>query len=82
MGNAIVSSAGMNDDADYFELNCGGCGKKMLMRLSKIGRKFTIDCDDCERRRRTDSTPSPGRNVRASRAQDVSPIVAIECGRE
>lgn len=40
----------MNDQGDWFEVNCGGCGKKLLLQLSELGSRFTLDRGECERK--------------------------------
>lgn len=37
-------------DADTLRVNCGRCGKEMLVKLSDIEDARVIDCDECRRR--------------------------------
>jgi hypothetical protein len=47
IGNILASSSGVDDDE--IEVNCGRCGKSMIVRLADIDDKRMIDCVDCER---------------------------------
>jgi hypothetical protein len=47
----LPSAASMDDGEDEVGVNCGRCGKKLLVRVEDILDKFTIDCDECERGR-------------------------------
>jgi hypothetical protein len=35
---------------DEIQVNCGRCGKSMIVRLAEIHGKRLVDCVDCERR--------------------------------
>lgn len=48
----LPSVASMDDRDDEIEVNCGRCGKKLLLRVEDIRDKLTIDCDECEGGRR------------------------------
>ncbi len=41
--------AAMVEDNDSVQVNCGRCGKELLVRVSGIRDKMTIDCAACER---------------------------------
>ena len=36
-------------DHDEIQVNCGRCGKSMIVRLAEIVGKRLVDCVDCER---------------------------------
>jgi hypothetical protein len=36
------------DDDDTLLVNCGRCGKRLIVRLRDILDKHTIDCSQCE----------------------------------
>ena len=46
--SACVSDYG--SDEEHLWVNCGRCGKAMLVRLEQIKNKRTIDCEECEKR--------------------------------
>jgi hypothetical protein len=63
MGRRFAYSRAMDqaDDDDTLVVNCGRCGKRLMVRLCEILDKRTIDCTQCENTllRREDVTPRP-----------------------
>ena len=47
IGRILASSSSM--DHDEIQVNCGRCGKSMIVRLAEIHGKRLVDCLDCER---------------------------------
>jgi DNA-directed RNA polymerase subunit RPC12/RpoP len=47
-------------DDDELEVNCGYCGRRIVVRISEIGDQRFPKCDDCGKK-----LPAPG--VRATR---------------
>jgi hypothetical protein len=47
IGNSLVLSAGM--DGDELQVNCGRCGKSIIVRSDDILDKRLVECADCER---------------------------------
>jgi hypothetical protein len=37
-------------DANEIQVNCGRCGKSMIVRVAALYGKRLVDCVDCERR--------------------------------
>jgi hypothetical protein len=35
-------------DANELQVNCGRCGKSMIVRLAALYGKRLVDCEDCE----------------------------------
>jgi hypothetical protein len=54
-------------DADEIQVNCGRCGKSIVVRLADVDGKRLLDCVDCERAVR----PKPG--LRLVRDTNPSP---------
>jgi hypothetical protein len=46
-GRILASRPSM--DHDEIQVNCGRCGKSMIVRLGEIHGKRLVDCADCER---------------------------------
>ena len=42
---------------DEIQVNCGRCGKSMIVRLAEIHGKRLVDCVDCERRGQPRNVP-------------------------
>ena len=51
MGNHLAASPPMTDykNDDLLSVNCGRCGKSLIVRLEDIRNLRTIDCDSCEK---------------------------------
>lgn len=47
IGRILAFSSSMDDDE--IQVNCGRCGKSMIVRLAEIYGKRLVDCVDCER---------------------------------
>jgi hypothetical protein len=47
VGRILATSSSV--DHDEIQVNCGRCGKSMIVRLSEIVSKRLVDCVDCER---------------------------------
>jgi hypothetical protein len=47
IGRILALSSSM--DHDKIQVNCGHCGKSMIVRLAEIHGKRLVDCEDCER---------------------------------
>ena len=44
-------------DHDEIQVNCGRCGKSMIVRLAEIVGKRLVDCVDCEREGQSRNVP-------------------------
>ncbi len=44
-----LASAGHAVDDDLLEVNCGRCGRPLLMQISDVRDKPTVECPDCQR---------------------------------
>ena len=40
----------IHDGDDRLRVNCGRCGKPLMLSLEVLGDRRTIDCDECEKR--------------------------------
>lgn len=48
MGFKLASAERTVDD-DLLEVNCARCGRPLLMRISDLRDKPTVECPDCQR---------------------------------
>jgi hypothetical protein len=64
IGRILASRPGM--DHDKIQVNCGRCGKSMIVRLAEIHGKRLVDCADCER------DVKPGNVARLVRHQNAA----------
>jgi hypothetical protein len=46
-------------DADTMRVNCGRCGKEVLVRLEDVREKATVDCEQCAAASRINDSSKP-----------------------
>jgi DNA-directed RNA polymerase subunit RPC12/RpoP len=56
--NGIVIACGAGMDDDNIEVNCGRCGRPIVVRLEAIREARTVECNDCVNRMREAPVPS------------------------
>lgn len=51
-GRTLALPSDMADQSvdDLLPVNCGRCGKSLIVRIEDIKEERTIDCDDCEKK--------------------------------
>ena len=52
------------DSQDFIEVNCGRCGKQLLVRVEDVRNLRVIDCEECQK---VSSSSSAGAVLKSSR---------------